>query len=76
MRKCIPVYICGHVAATIKGGKNKEVAMLSVYNQIVFDLIGNDKRQENDINPFSFKNFLSDDLASRNKRVLQVYLST
>lgn len=52
------------------------MAMLSVYNQIVFDLIGNDKRQENDINPFSFKNFLSDDLASRNKRVLQVYLST
>lgn len=48
------------------------MAMLSVYNQIVFDLIGNDKRQEDDINPFSFKNFLSDDLASRNKRVLQV----
>lgn len=44
----------------------------------IFDLLpisvclayNEDKKK--DTNPFSYKNFLSDDLASRNKRVLQV----
>ena len=30
-------------------------------------------QEASNTNPFSFKNFLSDDLASRNKRVLQVF---
>ena len=33
---------------------------------------GDDGNDQGVVNPFSFKNFLSDDLASRNKRVLQV----
>ena len=31
-----------------------------------------DNDQKKDINPFSYKKFLEDDFASRNKRVLQV----
>ena len=29
--------------------------------------------RKGDLNPFSYKRFVSDDLASRNKRVLQVF---
>ena len=38
----------------------------------VFDFAVHDDESKEDINPFSYKNFVSDDLASRNKRVLQV----
>ncbi|XP_029181734.1 endosome-associated-trafficking regulator 1-like [Acropora millepora] len=34
--------------------------------------LGYNEDKKKDTNPFSFKNFLSDDLASRNKRVLQI----
>ena len=43
----------------------------------MFDLLAHDDDDDGikeDVNPFSYKNFLSDDLASRNKRVLQVFI--
>ena len=39
----------------------------------VFDLLAHADDSKEDANPFSFKNFLSDDMASRNKRILKVF---
>jgi len=38
----------------------------------IYVCLGYNEDKKKDTNPFSFKNFLSDDLASRNKRVLQI----
>lgn len=40
----------------------------------IYVCLGYNEDKKKDTNPFSFKNFLSDDLASRNKRVLQVFV--